>query len=329
MTEKLEWGILGTSFVSGLMIDAIRAEGSTEVSAVAGRSAENTRGFAANYEIENVAGDYDALIADPSVDIVYIALPNHLHHRYVIKAASAGKAILCEKSLSVDMDKSRRALAAVEQNKVFFAEGLMYLTHPLASAIAELAHDESVGELRAIGGRYCAAISELVNPDSKGALYNLGCYPASLAHLVLQGAYGDQVFEDYVLTATGRSGGDGNICETAASIRFANGVVCQLHTAEDYGLHAEFTVLGSRGSLLMRSNPWLPDTSNHLVLTEYEKPSRTVEVAAEGNGFFYQVRQVREAVHEGRLTLSRPATRPSDSLEIMTLLTRWESAARG
>lgn len=202
----------------------------------------------------------------------------------------------------------------------------MYLTHPLASRIVDLVQNDSVGELRAIAGQYCAAISEFVNSDSKGALYNLGCYPASLAHLVLQQVCGDDAFEDYAITATRRRGQDGNICESAASLQFANGAVCQLHTAEDYGLHADFTVLGTKGSLRMQSNPWLPGTSNQLVLTHYEKPGRTLEVAAEGDGFFYQVRQVREALELGLVALSRPAARPVDSLEIMELLTRWESA---
>ena len=74
--------------------------------------------------------------------------------------------------------------------------------------------------------------------------------------------------------------------------------------------------------------PWLPEAGNQLLLTEYGQPGRTIEVAAEGNGFFYQVRQVRESLEEGRLTLARPAARPVDSLEIMTLLTRWERACQ-
>lgn len=326
MKRTLNWGILGTSFVSGVMADAIRAERSSALYAVAGRTPKNVRAFAAKYEVEKVSDDYDDLISDPGVDVVYIALPNHIHHRYVVKAAEAGKAILCEKSFSIDMAKAHEALDAVARNKVFLAEGLMYLNHPLANKIVELVRDDRVGELRAIQGRYCAAISDLVNRDSRGVLYNLGCYPASLAHLVLQQACGDRVFADSAISSTARHGEDGNICEAAASIRLANGVVCQLHTAEDYGLHADFTVLGDKGSLQLRSNPWLPDTENVLVLTEYETRPQIIDLRAEGDGFFYQVRRVREALEQGRLELSRPAARPGDSLEIMALLTRWESA---
>lgn len=177
MKTQLNWGILGTSFISGVMADAISAEGQTRLYAVAGRAAHTRDAFAEKYAVEKSYDSYDALIADEQVDIVYIALPNHLHHEYVIKAAKAGKAILCEKSLSVDMDKTDAALEAVERNQVFFAEGLMYLNHPFAAEIARLVRSGCIGELRAINGQYTASIAQFVNPDSKGALYNLGCYP--------------------------------------------------------------------------------------------------------------------------------------------------------
>ncbi len=127
----MKWGILGTSFISGVMAEAIQGDDKSELYAVAGRSEQNLKTFAEQYGIENTFNDYDALIADEQVDIIYIALPNHLHHDFIVKAAEQGKAILCEKSLSVDMEKTELALKAVETHKVFFAEGLMYLHHPL------------------------------------------------------------------------------------------------------------------------------------------------------------------------------------------------------
>ncbi|WP_299793279.1 Gfo/Idh/MocA family oxidoreductase [uncultured Shewanella sp.] len=325
MRKRLNWGILGTSFISGVMADAIIEEGGSELYSVAGRSEAPLVAFAEKYEIEQVYRDYDALIKDDAVDIIYIALPNHLHHEFVVKAANAGKAIVCEKSLSIDMEKTREALAAVEKHGVFFAEGLMYLTHPLAVKVREVIRAGTIGDIRSIKGEYCAAISQFVNPESKGALYNLGCYPASLMHLVMQQAFGDTVFDSYHVSAFGRVGEDGNICESAATLQFSNGVICQLHTAEDYGLHAGFTVLGSKGSLVLASNPWLPESEgNRLVITEYEQHEETVTVSAEGNGFLYQVRLVLEAIEQGRNSLQRPAATAKDSHQIMQLLTDWK-----
>ncbi|MGF1735166.1 Gfo/Idh/MocA family protein [Photobacterium satsumensis] len=324
--EVKQWGILGTSFISGVMAEAIRQEGQSCIYAVAGRSPEPREALAAQYDIPMQYDSYDALIADPKVDIIYIALPNHLHHEYVIKAAQAGKAILCEKSLSVDMEKTEAALAAVDQHGVFFAEGLMYLNHPFTAKILDVIKAGKIGELRSLQGQYTAAISQFVNPDSKGALYNLGCYPVSLLHLIMQQCSSKECAESYTLSAMGRRGHDGNICETQANFRFANGVMAQLHTAEDYGLHAEFTVLGSTGSLQVMTNPWLPDTQNKLIITQYEQQPEVVEVTADGDGFLYQVRAVLSALESRDAELNRPAARPEDSRQIMKLLTDWENA---
>ncbi|BDY04401.1 Gfo/Idh/MocA family oxidoreductase [Ferrimonas sp. YFM] len=326
MSTPLRWGILGTSFISGVMADAIAAEGQTRIQAVAGRHPERLAQFADQYGIEQRYQDFDALIADPEVDIVYIALPNHLHHDYVVKAAEAGKAILCEKSLSVDMAGTEAALGAVADAGVFFAEGLMYLNHPVIARAVELVREGGLGDLRAIHASYSAAISQFVNPGSKGTLYNLGCYPASLAHLMLQQVGLTNPFDGAQIQALGRRGEDGNICESAASLRLRNGVAMQLHSAEDYGLDWQFTLVGSDASLKMVTNPWLPGANNTLQLTPHEQPAQTIEVAAEGDAFLYQVRAVRQALEAGQRQLSRPAAMVQDSREIMALLTRWEAA---
>ncbi|MBB1274089.1 Gfo/Idh/MocA family protein [Psychromonas sp. SR45-3] len=327
MKKTLNWGILGTSFISGEMADAIIEEGNTRLYSVAGRSVERLMEFANKYDIKNTFTDFDALIKDQDVDIIYIALPNHLHHEYVIKAASAGKAVLCEKSLSIDMPKTHSALAAVSDNNTFFAEGLMYLTHPFIDAIAKTIKAGAIGEIKSISGQYCAAIEQFVNPDSKGALYNLGCYPASLMHLLIKQQFTSEVSDNYQINASGLRGGDGNICESAATVQYSNGITCQLHTAENYGLHAAFTVLGSEGSLVLTSNPWLPGANaNSFTITKYEQQSETITVEADGNGFLYQVKLIREALEQGHKNLQRPAATAQDSEQIMKLLTDWEAA---
>ncbi|MGF1729286.1 Gfo/Idh/MocA family protein [Photobacterium kasasachensis] len=327
MSQTLQWGILGTSFISGIMADAINKEGNTRIHAVAGRTLPTLEQFAQDHDIETVTSDFDAVIEDSNVDVIYIALPNHLHHEYIIKAANAGKAILCEKSLSVDMEKTAESLAAVEQNNVFFMEGLMYLHHPFTIKILEMLDSGIIGEVRSIQGHYCASIAQFVNPGSKGALYNLGCYPASLLHLVMQHSFGSQVFDNYTLTAHGRRGNDGNICESAATLHFNNGVVCQLHTAEDYGLQAGFTILGTEGCIQLKSSPWLPEaTGNQLIIQKYEQQEEIVEIDADGDAFLYQVRKTREYLEAGLKQAQRPAAQPTDSYQIMELLTRWEQA---
>lgn len=328
MAGEIKWGFLGTSFISQVMADAIINEGGTTLYSVAGRSPETLQEFASKNNFQETFDNFEALIEDPQVDVIYIALPNHIHHDYVCKAAEAGKAILCEKSLSIDMEKTDLALEAVARNKVFFLEGLMYLVHPLAKSLQAIIQGGALGDIKCVQGDYCAAISEFVNPKSMGALYNLGCYPISLMHLVFQTAYGDSIFDEVAVQATGRRGSDGNLCDSSALFQFANGVQANMHTAEDYGLHSSFSVLGSAGSLEIISNPWLPEASgNQFQIGAYEGESELVDVPASGDGFHYQVELVRKALENKTTDIQRPAARPSDSRAIMKLLTAWERAA--
>ncbi len=325
--SKLNWGFLGTSFISLTMADAISAEGSMRIHSIASRSEVPLKVFAEKYDIEHTFDDFNELIEDEAVDIIYIALPNHVHHEYVIKAANAGKAILCEKSLSVDMDKTDQALKAVAENGVFFVEGLMFLNHPFTAAIQDVVTSGELGEIQSISAQYCASIAHQVNPESKGVLYNLGCYPVALVHLLLLAAFPNPIFENYKISAMGRRGADGNICETAATLRLNNGVLCQLHTAEDYGLHAGFSVLGSKASLVLKSNPWLPTAEgNTFTVTPYEKPGDIRTFTADGDAFLYQIRAIREAIEAGKTELESPAPSVEDSRHIMQILTDWEAA---
>ncbi|MEM7117577.1 MAG: Gfo/Idh/MocA family oxidoreductase [Chloroflexota bacterium] len=324
----LNWGIIGTSFISDTLAEAIGNDPEAQVVAVAGRRPEALAEFQEKYEIARTYLDYDAFLADETVDVIYIALPNHLHHSYVVKAAAAGKHILCEKSLSIDMPKTEEALAAVAKQGVFFMEGLMYLVHPLLAKLVGLLQAQAVGSIRTISGQYCADIAQFVNPGSKGAIYNLGCYPASLLHLVLQTAFGAEAFSAYQLAAFGNlSSYDGNVCDTLVQLRFANGVLAQLHCAEDYGETAVFTITGDAGEIRFVSNPWLPTATDNIIeLNRYGQGVERIEVSAKGDAFFYEVRLVRDCIERGLLEAPRPAPRQSDSHEIMELLTRWETA---
>ncbi|MBW3138875.1 Gfo/Idh/MocA family oxidoreductase [Ferrimonas balearica] len=328
MSTPPRWGLLGTSFITGVMVDAIRQEGRSEAVAVAGRDITRLNDFASQYQIATTYTDFDALIADPNVDIVYIGLPNHVHTEYVIKAARAGKAVLCEKSLSVDLATTAEALAAVEAHGVFFAEGLMYLNHPLTSALLGQLESGAIGQLQSVQASYCAAISQFTNAGSQGALFNLGCYPVSLLHRVMQ-HQGLTESGAPQMAGFGRVGEDGNIVEANVALRFDNGLHVQLHTAEDYGLKHQFELLGSKGYLRCASNPWLPGTSNQLVVAEYEQPERIIEVPADGDAFLYQVRHIIDAIQAGEKQLPYPVAGWQDSAAIMALLCQWHDTVRG
>jgi len=323
----IKWGFLGTSFISDVMADAIAKVSGHQLYAVAGRALANLESFQQRHQAQKVYTDYQQLIDDPQVDIVYIALPNHIHHHYIIQAARAGKAILCEKSLSIDMAKTEAAIREVKQHNVFFIEGLMYLHHPVIKTLTTLIDEGELGDIRSVTARYGADIAQVVNPDSRGAIYNLGCYPASLLHLVIKQCYGEAV-SDYRLMATGRRGKDGNIAEAAALLSWPGRAEARLHCVEDYGMFWDVSIQGSRATLRIESNPWLPlDNANRIVIAPYQGEARYYDVAAQGDAFYYQVEAIGQALQAGETAIAWPAPSVNDSYQIMALLTRWEQLA--
>ena len=324
------WGILGTGFISDTVAAAIRKSPGSRIAAVAGRDLARTEEFRARFDGDRAYAGHAELLADPAVDVVYVGLPNHLHHSFVGEAAAAGKAILSEKSLSVDMEKSRALVDAVIANDVFFVEGLMYLAHPLVARFVEILRDGRLGTVKSIHANYAADIWQVVNPQGRGTLYNLGCYPVSLLHLAVQTVAGEGAFRDRSQTGTGTiSAQDGNVSEAALAVRFGNGILATVQTAETYGMYPEFIVAGDKGSLRFLDNPWLPEAgAGRLLFTGFDGTTEEIVVESDADAFLHQVRMVERSLAAGRKQAARPSPRPVDSIEIMEMLTDWEADIR-
>lgn len=325
----LRWAILGTGFISRTMIGSVEQSDGSEVVLVAGRRAEAVAALQEEFGIARGLVGYEDAVADPQVDAVYIGLPNHKHHELSVAAAAAGKAVLSEKSLTTTMATAEELIGGIQNHGAFFVEGLMYLAHPLYQRVTELLNDGRLGTIRSISGRYAANIWQVVNPDGKGTLYNLGCYPASLLHLVIQTAFGEDAFTDRTIVAVGNRNGDGNICDAAASVRFGNGFLATLQSTDSYGNSSEFAITGDRGVLRFETNPWLPEAGDN-VLTfcplEGGAEPETIVVSDPHDAFYHQTKLVERCVAAGLTEAPRPSPRHRDSLEIMEFLTQWEAA---
>jgi len=267
-------------------------------------------------------------VADPEVDVVYIALPNHLHRMATELAVVAGKAVLCEKSLTTTVADAEALSEAVTSSGQFFVEGLMYTAHPILKKLHAFLQRDDIGELRHVSGFYSADIWQVVNPAGKGTLYNLGCYPASLLHLTVQTMCGEAAFLDRKLIALGNIGKDRNLQDTAATVRFGNGVLATLQSTDSYGMAHEFVIATTKGSIRFDTNPWLPEGAhNSFTWAPYEGQAETIESTVPNDAFYHQVRLVEDGLRHGKAGAQRPSPRLTDFLEIMAYLNEWENAA--
>ncbi|MEJ6389631.1 Gfo/Idh/MocA family protein [Gymnodinialimonas ulvae] len=183
MTHHLTWGILGTArFALGTMAPAIHAAARSRLKSVATRSAERAAPFTARFPGLHVETDYDALLADPEIDAIYIPLPNALHTDYSIRAAQAGKHVLCEKPIGLASADIDRLIAARDATGKLIAEAWMPAHHPQWARTRALIADGAIGDLKTVTGSFCfggldPANIRLSSDMGGGALYDIGVYP--------------------------------------------------------------------------------------------------------------------------------------------------------
>lgn len=186
---KLNWAILGTGGIARTYAKGMALCDSGNLVAIGSRALESAERFSAEHGGRAYAG-YDEALNDPGVDAVYIALPHHMHAEYTIRAARAGKHILCEKPFTLNALEAERAIAAVREADVFFMEAWMYRSHPQTLKVMELLQSGAIGEPRVIEASFGYAAGrdwEHFKADAKvggGGLMDVGSYPVSFFRLV-------------------------------------------------------------------------------------------------------------------------------------------------
>lgn len=185
--RKIKWGVLGTANIAkSCTIPGMRLAENCELYAVAGRSLEKAEQFRTEFGFEKAYDSYEVLLADPAVEAVYIPLPNTLHYEWVIKAAKAGKHILCEKPLAPSAEKAAEMQSAAWENGVLLMEAFAYLHTPLIAAIKAELDRGTIGEVRYLENAFVTSDYDLSNIRMRretlgGSLYDLGCYCISQA----------------------------------------------------------------------------------------------------------------------------------------------------
>jgi predicted dehydrogenase len=190
MTKKIRWGILGTASIAHRrIVPAIQASRNGVVAAVASRSLEKARLFADEKAIPLAYGSYDALLADPTIDAIYNPLPNSEHAEWSIRAAEAGKPVLCEKPLARDAAEAARVVEVFESRQLLLAEGFMYRFHPQTLKVKEMVDSGAVGQVQQITASFTFALRSddnirLSQALAGGGLMDVGCYPISFMRLM-------------------------------------------------------------------------------------------------------------------------------------------------
>lgn len=183
--RKINWGVIGTAGIAkGCTIPGMKLAQNCHLYAIAGRSLEKAKAYQAEFGFEIAYDSYEALLADPKVDAVYIPLPNELHYEWTLKALKAKKHVLCEKPLAPTPVQIEEMFACAKENGVLLMEAYAYLHSPLMAAIKEEITSGTIGDVLYMESQFITSDYDISNIRMRketygGALYDLGCYNTS------------------------------------------------------------------------------------------------------------------------------------------------------
>ena len=189
---SVAWGLLSTARINERIIEAARESDRAHVFAVASRDAARAEAYAREHGIDRSYGSYEALLADPDVEGVYISLPNSLHDGWALRALDAGKHVLCEKPLSRHPDQVEQAFDRAEASGLVLSEGFMWRHHPQTAKLVDLVAEGAIGPLRVVRDSFSFQLAAVhgaedarFDPDlDGGSLMDVGCYCLSAIRLL-------------------------------------------------------------------------------------------------------------------------------------------------
>ncbi|MGY1705572.1 Gfo/Idh/MocA family protein [Geodermatophilus sp. SYSU D00697] len=313
MTAEIRWGIVGPGRIAeSVMGDFAHVPGARPV-AVASRSAERATAFAQRHGLDRAHGSYADVLADPEVDVLYLATPHPQHHAVALGAIDAGKALLVEKSFTATPAGAAEVVDRARERGVFVMEAMWTRFQPAVVALRELVADGAIGEVRSVQADL--GVAREYDPADRlfalelggGALLDLGVYVVSFAQMLLG--------TPDTVTTTGSVFPTGADAEAALLLGYADGRSATLTTSLRYPTPGQARVFGTAGWIDVLPRFHHPRT---IVLHRAGAEPETITREPLGIGYAHEIAEVTECLRAGR---TESAVMPlADTLTVQTVL---------
>jgi predicted dehydrogenase/aryl-alcohol dehydrogenase-like predicted oxidoreductase len=333
---KIRWGIIGPGSIAKAFRDGLAASQSGVLSAIATRNPDRP-GLAEEFPGARIVHGYDALLADSEIDAVYIAVPHTGHAEWAIKAAEAGKHVLVEKPLALSAHEADAVFHAHRKAGTFAGEAFMYRLHPQTAKIVELVQSGTIGEVRMIQssfgfnmGKFQPQHRLFASELAGGGIMDVGCYPVSMARLLVGAATG-KVFADPVTVAgTASLNAEGTDDWAAALLTFENGVVAQVSCAVMANLDNVLRIHGSEGRIDV-PDFWFAGGNRDQGLGQIQivkkGETETVSVNEAAHLYSFEAEAASQAILAGQQEFSGLGMSWADTLGNLRVLDKWRADA--
>lgn len=332
--SSLGWGIVGPGSIAKAFADALPHSRTGRLVAIATRD-PGRPGLAERFPGARIHAGYEAMLADPEVEAIYIATPHPAHAEWAIKAAEAGKHVLCEKPMAVSAPEAEAMIAAARRSGTFLGEAFMYRLHPMTAKIVELVKSKAVGELRMIRSSFGFNMAFdpkhrlFANETAGGGILDVGCYPVSMARLIA-GAAAGKPFLDPVKVS-----GAAHFCETGAddwataTMAFPGGVIADVATSIGVAQDNVLRVSGTEGWIEVKDF-WFASGkeggTGTIAIHRKDREPETITVTEPGWLYAFEIDAAGEAIRAGRQQFDPPGMTWADTLGNMRALDAWRKS---
>lgn len=245
--RNVNWGIVSCASIADYaVIPGIQAAGNATLYAISGRNREKLNDFKARHNPVKVYESYNEMLDDPDVDVVYIPLPNGLHHEWVLKAADKKKHILCEKPLGINAEEVEAMKKACDKNGVLLMEAFAYRHSPLTFKVKDLVEKGTIGKLKFIESHFNYMLNDpdnvrLSKELAGGSIYDVGCYNLNIIRYIA----GSEPVSVFALgEIDGKSGVDESGC---IMLGFDSGLSAVSYCSIKSIDRSEYTIVGENG----------------------------------------------------------------------------------
>lgn len=295
MTERIQWGILGTGRIAGKMAEALKRLPEAELAAVGSRTKEAAEAFGEQHGIPRRYASYENLAGDPNVRIIYVATPHNLHSENTILCLEHGKAVLCEKPFAVNARQAAEMIKMAREKRLFLMEAMWTRFLPLMTRFREILDGGAIGDVKMLCADFCFKSDwnpegRLLNPNlAGGGLLDVGVYTVSFAHWVL-----GPPSRICSLAHIGETGVDE---QNASVFGYDGGQLALLSSAVLTASPMEASVMGRNGMIRIHRPWWRP---SEMTLTVEGREPELIEAPFGDNGFEYEAAEAMRCMREGK-----------------------------
>lgn len=316
MTQVIRWGILGTGKIAKAFATALRDTPDAKLVAVASRTVDSATKFGQEYGAERFHGSYQALADDPDVDVIYVGTPHPMHHENALMCLNGGKAVLVEKSFTMNRRQAEDIINLARAKKLFVMEAMWTRFMPAVAEAKRIIDSGEIGKPAHVSADF--GFTSDAGPEHRlfapelggGALLDLGIYPLSMSSFFLGAVQG--VTAQAEMTATGVD------MQTAFTLKHEGGGVSSCGCSLRSRTPTELIISGTKGYVRLHDRFHNTDSFTVTVVDGTSRSERVVTLPKSGNGYTHEAQEVGRCIRAG--LIESPVMPHEETLSIMGTL---------